>query len=120
MGNFEDSVWHVEQYHYFNLNSVANFMLSNKVRDQGNKVVLTDEGSDEHFDRYIHFQQANYLLEPGLSVSDGIELLSDQERQKKLNIFNNQEEFKKYTKTDFIGHEDGTHRKLLNISLASL
>ncbi|OAD06217.1 hypothetical protein MUCCIDRAFT_106785 [Mucor lusitanicus CBS 277.49] len=119
LDNFESSVWHVEQFH-FNLNSVGKFMLSKMVRDQGYKVVLTGEGSDEHFGGYIHFQ-ADYLLEPDLSAPDGIELLSDEQREKKLNMFSSQQDFKKYSKTDFTDDGDDTHRKMLNnISLPPL
>ncbi|KAL9552932.1 hypothetical protein MBANPS3_003548 [Mucor bainieri] len=119
LDNFEDSVWHVEQFH-FNLNSVGKFMLSKMVRDQGYKVILTGEGSDEHFGGYVHFQ-ADYLLEPDLSAPDGIQQLSDEDRKKKIDMFSNQEEFKKYTKTDFTDDDNDTHRKMLsNISLSSL
>lgn len=112
LDNFEESVWHVEQYHV-NLNSAGKFMLSKMVRDNGYKVVLSGEGSDEHFGGYVHFQ-ADYLLEPDLSAPNGIKTLSDQERETKLKMFSSQKEFKKYSKTDFTDDQDGTHRKMLN------
>ncbi|CEI94085.1 Putative Asparagine synthetase [Rhizopus microsporus] len=60
--NFEESVWHIEAPQ-INLNGVGKFMLSKLVRDRGYKVVLTGEGSDEHFAGYTLFYR-DYLREP--------------------------------------------------------
>ncbi|CEP13814.1 hypothetical protein [Parasitella parasitica] len=112
LDHFEDSVWHVEQHH-FNLNSVGKYLLSKMVRDQGYKVVLTGEGSDEHFAGYIHFQ-ADYLLEPDLSSSHSLGLLSNNERENKLKMFSNSKEFQKYSKTDFNDDGNTAYRNLVN------
>jgi asparagine synthase (glutamine-hydrolysing) len=51
--HFEDSVWHAETI-CGNANGVARYLLSRKARDEGYKVVLTGEGSDEIFGGYAH------------------------------------------------------------------
>ncbi|HEX7477192.1 MAG TPA: asparagine synthase (glutamine-hydrolyzing) [Polyangiales bacterium] len=53
---FADAVWHCETI-IANGNAVAKFILSEKVRDYGFKVVLTGEGSDELFAGYPSFRQ---------------------------------------------------------------
>ncbi|KAI8637050.1 asparagine synthase [Parasitella parasitica] len=117
--HFEDSVWHVEQHH-FNLNSVGKYLLSKMVRDQGYKVVLTGEGSDEHFAGYVHFQ-ADYLSEPDLSSPHGLGSLSKNECEERLKMFSSRKEFAKYTKTDFSYDDNAKHCKLVNnIHLPSL
>ncbi|KAG0172729.1 hypothetical protein DFQ28_007436 [Apophysomyces sp. BC1034] len=62
---FDESVWHVEMP-LFNMNTVGKFLLSKLVRNSGYKVVLTGEGSDEHFAGYEQFQ-LDYCLEPDLA-----------------------------------------------------
>ncbi|KAG0177294.1 hypothetical protein DFQ28_006124, partial [Apophysomyces sp. BC1034] len=62
---FDESVWHVEMPHY-NMNAAGKFLLSELVRDSGYKVVLTGEGSDEHFGGYSQFHY-DYCLEPDLA-----------------------------------------------------
>ncbi|EQC41730.1 asparagine synthase (glutamine-hydrolyzing) [Saprolegnia diclina VS20] len=53
-GAFEDAVWHWEAA-MNDFNGAAKFLLSRYVRDAGYKVVLTGEGSDEHFAGYTMF-----------------------------------------------------------------
>ncbi|KAG0169678.1 hypothetical protein DFQ28_003486 [Apophysomyces sp. BC1034] len=69
---FEDSIWHVEMPH-FNLNAVGKFLLSELVRSNGYKVVLTGEGSDEHFAGY-NFFQIDYCREPDLASPENLRL----------------------------------------------
>ncbi|KAG9415554.1 hypothetical protein AC1031_009002 [Aphanomyces cochlioides] len=59
---FEDAVWHWEAP-MIDFNGTAKFLLSKYVRDAGYKVVLTGEGSDEHFAGYAFFQ-TELLREP--------------------------------------------------------
>ncbi len=54
--NFERTVRHVEQP-IVNPNSIAKEILSGLVREQGYKVCLTGEGSDEVFGGYPYFKQ---------------------------------------------------------------
>ncbi len=53
--NFERSIWHSETI-CLNAHSVAKFMLSRAVHQQGFKVVLTGEGADEIFAGYPPFR----------------------------------------------------------------
>ncbi|KAF0726314.1 hypothetical protein Ae201684P_001088 [Aphanomyces euteiches] len=59
---FDDAVWHWEAP-ILNFNGTAKFLLSKYVRDAGYKVVLTGEGSDEHFAGYAFFR-SDFLTEP--------------------------------------------------------
>lgn len=54
--NFADAIWYSEDPHG-NGNTVAKYLLSERVRDYGFKVVLTGEGSDEIFGGYPMFRQ---------------------------------------------------------------
>ncbi|MGH7893229.1 MAG: asparagine synthase (glutamine-hydrolyzing) [Candidatus Binatia bacterium] len=54
--HFADAVWQCETI-TFNAGPVAKYLLSEKVRDFGFKVVLTGEGSDEIFGGYPHFRR---------------------------------------------------------------
>lgn len=54
--NFFDCIWHSETL-AANAHGVAKFLLSEKVRDHGFKVVLTGEGSDEILGGYAHFRR---------------------------------------------------------------
>ncbi|CAO3634478.1 unnamed protein product [Mucor fragilis] len=114
LNNFEESVWHVEQPHN-NLNAIGKFLLSRFVRDQGYKVVMTGEGSDEHFGGYAFFH-ADYLREADKATPDGFGALPDDQRETRLEQFGGQKEFNKYGKDVFAGHNnaDTTSRKLLN------
>ncbi|KAI8381106.1 uncharacterized protein BYT42DRAFT_530779 [Radiomyces spectabilis] len=80
LSSFEESIWHVEQPQ-FNLNGVGKFLLSKYVRDQGFKVVMTGEGSDEHFAGYSLFH-TDYLREADLTSPDGFGTLPDDIRHK--------------------------------------
>jgi asparagine synthase (glutamine-hydrolysing) len=51
---FEEAYWHSE-HHMPDLNVVGKYALSELVREKGFKVVLTGEGSDEHFGGYLTF-----------------------------------------------------------------
>lgn len=53
--HFADAIWFSEVPHG-NGNTVAKYLLSERVRDFGFKVVLTGEGSDEIFGGYAHFR----------------------------------------------------------------
>ncbi|KAI0386919.1 asparagine synthase [Hypomontagnella monticulosa] len=66
--DFADAAFHCE-HHHFDLNSVAKFTLSELPRENGVKVVLTGEGSDEHFAGYPYFP-CEFLREPDLSRPD--------------------------------------------------
>ncbi|CEP09346.1 hypothetical protein [Parasitella parasitica] len=115
LDSFEESVWYVEQPAY-NLNFVGKFLLSRFVRDQGYKVVLTGEGSDEHFGGYDFFG-GDYLREPDHASPDGFGTLSDEKRKARLELYDNQDEFKKNTENLFQGletHDDCSARKMLN------
>ena len=54
--HFADAIWQCETV-TFNANCVAKYLLSEKVRDFGFKVVLTGEGSDELMGGYPFFRQ---------------------------------------------------------------
>lgn len=53
--NFDEAIWHAETF-FYNGHGIAKFLLSKAVRDDGYKVVLTGEGSDELFAGYPHFR----------------------------------------------------------------
>ncbi|KAL2126479.1 hypothetical protein VTI74DRAFT_832 [Chaetomium olivicolor] len=79
--NFADSAYHCE-HHNMNLNSVGKFALSTVPRENGFKVVLTGEGSDEHFAGYPFFLP-DFLREPDLAMP-GSELAKDAELRDRL------------------------------------
>ncbi|KYK57106.1 asparagine synthetase [Drechmeria coniospora] len=68
--SFADASFHFE-HHHFDLNAVAKFALSDFTQQHGVKVVLTGEGSDEHFCGYPSFA-AEYLREADLAVPDSV------------------------------------------------
>ncbi|KAK1977271.1 asparagine synthase [Colletotrichum cereale] len=68
--DFADTAFHCE-HHHFDLNSVAKFALSTLPHEHGVKVVLTGEGSDEHFAGYPYFP-CEFLREPDLSQPDSL------------------------------------------------
>ncbi|KAI9480673.1 MAG: putative asparagine synthase [Benjaminiella poitrasii] len=123
LSNFEDSVWHVEQPQ-FNLNGVGKFLLSAFVRDQGYKVVLTGEGSDEHFGGYAFFH-ADYLREADHASPNGFGTLNDEQREARFNLFGKQGEFSNYSDNVF-GDDvfsqkgDRTRRMVNNINTHTL
>lgn len=114
LARFEESVWYVEQPQ-FNLNGVGKFLLSEFVRDQGYKVVLTGEGSDEHFGGYAFFH-GDYLREADNASPDGFGTLSNEERVARLKKFGKQDEFDKYGEGVFKNHKDNVDstRKMVN------
>lgn len=80
---FDDCIWHCEAP-LCDLNSVAKFLLSRFANGKGFKVVLTGEGSDEHFGGYSFFT-ADYLREADTFLMDDtsqrLTTLSDIEAQ---------------------------------------
>lgn len=66
--NFEDTCYHSE-HHFPDNNSVAKYILSELPRDMGVKVILTGEGSDEHFAGYS-FVLPEILREPDYGMPD--------------------------------------------------
>jgi asparagine synthase (glutamine-hydrolysing) len=64
---FDDAVWHCEAP-ISNLNSVAKFLLSRFVHEEGFKVVLTGEGADSHFAGYA-FVVTDFLREDDISFN---------------------------------------------------
>ncbi|ORX88592.1 asparagine synthetase [Basidiobolus meristosporus CBS 931.73] len=89
---FSDAIWHFEMP-VANLNGVSKFLLSKFVRDAGYKVVLTGEGSDEHFAGYKFFEP-DYLLEPDLAAS--FPTLSEKDRADLLNYHESNAQLKAY------------------------
>lgn len=75
--NFEEATWHNE-YPMPDLNYIGKYVLSNAPKEHGVKVVLTGEGSDEHFAGYSIFL-SDYLAEIDHSWPDYN--LSDEERR---------------------------------------
>lgn len=59
--NFEEATWHNE-YPMPDLNYIGKYVLSDAPKEHGVKVVLTGEGSDEHFAGYPMFL-SDYLAE---------------------------------------------------------
>ncbi|KAL2182940.1 hypothetical protein L209DRAFT_760269 [Thermothelomyces heterothallicus CBS 203.75] len=78
--NFADSAYHCE-HHNMDLNSVGKFGLSTLPREHGFKVVLTGEGSDEHFSGYPFFLQ-DMLREPDLATPDSALSKDDELRER--------------------------------------
>ncbi|CAF1307723.1 unnamed protein product [Adineta steineri] len=68
---FDDAIWHFEAP-VQELCGIAKYLLSRLVRDSGFKVVLTGEGSDEHFAGYSFFMP-DYLREPDTSFNCDID-----------------------------------------------
>lgn len=116
LNNFEESIWFYEQP-VFNLNGVGKFLLSEFVRDQGYKVVLTGEGSDEHFGGYAFFH-GDYLREPDHTSPNGFGTLSDADREKKMSLWGKSGEFAVYWDTDYFNDQlegaSNPGRKMVN------
>ncbi|KAI9147089.1 Amidase chyE [Paramyrothecium foliicola] len=68
--DFATAAYHSE-HHHFDLNTVAKFALSSLPREHGIKVVLTGEGSDEHFAGY-HWFLPEFLRAPDLGLPGSI------------------------------------------------
>jgi asparagine synthase (glutamine-hydrolysing) len=75
--NFADATFHSE-HHNPDLNFIGKFLLSQLPRDHGFKVVLSGEGSDEHFGGYSHFHP-DFLRKPDPSWPH--QSLTDGERE---------------------------------------
>ena len=75
--HFEDATYHCEQASA-DLSYVGKHCLSKTARDEGYKVVLTGEGSDEHFAGYFFLQTLDYLREPDLALPHDV-LTSNEE-----------------------------------------
>jgi asparagine synthase (glutamine-hydrolysing) len=82
--NIEDAVWHNEVA-VKDLGTVGKFMLSRLTREAGIKVVLTGEGSDEHFGGYRELLK-DFVREPDpswpstkLTEDDRIQTIKDLE-----------------------------------------
>ncbi|KAL5115627.1 hypothetical protein ACEQ8H_006514 [Pleosporales sp. CAS-2024a] len=82
--NIEDAVWYNEVA-VKDLGTVGKFMLSRLARDAGIKVVLTGEGSDEHFGGYRELVQ-DYVREPDLSWPTS--RLTDEEEEERVHAMN--------------------------------
>ncbi|KAL2760695.1 hypothetical protein ACRALDRAFT_1078690 [Sodiomyces alcalophilus JCM 7366] len=78
--DFADAAYHCE-HHHFDLNTVAKFALSTLPREHGVKVVLTGEGSDEHFSGYPYFP-AEFLRERDGGFPDSILAQDDALRER--------------------------------------
>jgi asparagine synthase (glutamine-hydrolysing) len=115
LNHFEESIWYVEQPQ-FNLNGVGKFLLSQFVRDQGYKVVLTGEGSDEHFGGYAFFH-GDYLREPDNATPNGFGTLTSEQRESRYKSIGKNGEFSAYSDdavTNLEGEIDSTRRLVNN------
>jgi asparagine synthase (glutamine-hydrolysing) len=81
--DFVDTAYHCE-HHHFDLNSVSKFALSTLPREHGVKVVITGEGSDEHFAGYPYFP-TEYLREPDWSQPESL-LTRDNDLREKMHL----------------------------------
>jgi asparagine synthase (glutamine-hydrolysing) len=79
--HFADAAYHSEQ-HNSDLNSVGKFCLSMLPREEGIKVVLTGEGSDEHFGGYPFFT-GDFLREPDFAMPES-DLSKNAEMRQKM------------------------------------
>lgn len=86
--SFEEATYHIEHWNY-DLNFVGKFALSEVTREHGFKVVLTGEGSDEHFAGYPPFGP-EYLREPDETWPSNIFSSNDEARQKLLEVGSSQ------------------------------
>lgn len=77
---FEDATWHCEQHNHGDLNFVGKFALSEVVRENGYKVVLTGEGADENFAGYPMYLPDFLKEQDHAWPSSG---LPEEERQKR-------------------------------------
>lgn len=76
---FADAAYHCE-HHHFDLNAVGKFCLSEFTRQHGVKVVLTGEGSDEHFCGYPSFA-TEFLREADFSMPESVLAKNDDLRE---------------------------------------
>jgi asparagine synthase (glutamine-hydrolysing) len=82
--NFSDALYHAERP-FANAHVVAKYLLSKAVRDDGIKVVMTGEGSDEILAGYPHFRRDAVLYgSDGLDAATKQELLAQLEAANKV------------------------------------
>ncbi|EIM84292.1 uncharacterized protein STEHIDRAFT_170025 [Stereum hirsutum FP-91666 SS1] len=83
VSNFEETVWHTEQPN-FTFHPSAKALLAQAIREEGYKVVLSGEGSDEIFGGYA-FEGVDYLraVDPS-AVGLGFELPSARDLERAL------------------------------------
>jgi len=82
--HFADALYHAERP-FANAHVVAKFLLSKAVRDDGVKVVLTGEGSDEILAGYPHFRRDAVLYgSDGLDAATKQQLLTQLEEANKV------------------------------------
>lgn len=83
VSNFEQTVWHTEQPN-FTFHPSAKALLARAIREEGYKVVLSGEGSDEIFGGYA-FEGVDYLraVDPS-AVGLGFELPSARDLERAL------------------------------------
>ncbi|KAL5359154.1 hypothetical protein BJX96DRAFT_147878 [Aspergillus floccosus] len=83
VARFEDLVWHSE-IPLPDINGIGRLAMAETAKAHGIKVILTGEGSDEHFGGYLDLTK-QYFLEPDPSWPSS--LLSDAERKEALQLF---------------------------------
>ena len=81
--NFEKTVWHCEAP-MFNLHSVAKFILSKMVKQDGYKAVLTGEGSDDILGGYAFLRKDIIQSSLKLNEREKRECLDSLERNNKI------------------------------------
>jgi asparagine synthase (glutamine-hydrolysing) len=78
--NFDKAVWHAESL-FINPHGVAKYILSQKVREQGIKVVLTGEGADEILAGYPIFRQDMLMTSAATLGQEAVNLKLEQLKQ---------------------------------------
>ena len=81
--HFSDALYHAERP-FANAHVVAKYLLSRAVRDDGIKVVMTGEGSDEILAGYPHFRRDEVLYGRNLDVATRQTLLSQLEQANRV------------------------------------
>jgi asparagine synthase (glutamine-hydrolysing) len=82
--HFADALWHAERP-FANAHVIAKYLLSRAVRDDGVRVVLTGEGSDEVFAGYPHFRRDVLVAGAhGLDAETRARLLAELEAANRL------------------------------------
>ena len=81
--HFSDALYHAERP-FANAHVVAKFLLSRAVRDDGIKVVMTGEGSDEILAGYPHFRRDAVLYGKNLDADTRSELLRQLEQANRV------------------------------------
>ena len=81
--HFSDALYHAERP-FANAHVVAKYLLSRAVRDDGIKVVMTGEGSDEILAGYPHFRRDEVLYGRNLDAATRQTLLSQLEQANRV------------------------------------